>query len=229
SSLLDSMAHDLKTPLTAIRVAASNLQADWATADDHRTQSDIVLDEVARLSELFDHMLQMARIETKAVVPAAEWVTPGEIVDAALGEVRRQLSGRRLVVTSDDAHAVHVDPRLTSSALAHLVENAVQYSESGSTVTVSAAVAENGLTLSVDDEGPGLSKAEIGHVFDRYFRGRAGAARPAGAGMGLAVVRGLVEAQGGAVSATNREERGSRFTIRIPAASRTVPSSDDEP
>jgi two-component system sensor histidine kinase KdpD len=229
SSLLDSMAHDLKTPLTAIRVAASNLQAGWATAEDRRTQSDIVLAEVDRLGRLFEHMLQMARIETKSVNPVVEWVTAGEIVDAASGDARRLLSARRLAVTADDSQAVQVDPRLTSAALAHLLENAVQYSEDGSLITVTAAVGDGLLTVSVDDEGPGLSEAELGHVFERFFRGRAGAARPAGAGMGLAVVRGLIEAQGGTVSAANREAGGARFTIRIPAATRRFDTNDDEP
>jgi two-component system sensor histidine kinase KdpD len=111
--LLASLGHDLRTPLTAIRLAASNLQAGWLSEEERRTQSDLVLTEVERLSRLFQNILDMARIETNAVTAAREWVVPGEIVDAAVTQVQHALRGHRLEVSAEHDRAVQVDPRVT--------------------------------------------------------------------------------------------------------------------
>jgi two-component system, OmpR family, sensor histidine kinase KdpD len=227
SALLDSLAHDLKTPLTAIRVAAGNLQAGWVADEERQAQSDIVVAEVERLARLFEHLVQMARIETKAVIAVPEWVTPGEIVEAASKHLQPLLADRQFAVVADDERAIHLDPRLTSAALGHLLENAAQYSPTGSTIAVRASATNDGFEVTVDDEGPGLAEAEIGQVFERFFRGRAGNTRPSGAGMGLAVARGLVAAQGGSVLAENRSGRGARFSIAIPAPTRDVVAEDE--
>ncbi len=223
STLLDSLAHDLRTPLTAIRVAASNLQAGWASEAERQAQSEIVLAEVGRLNRLFQNILDMARIETEAVSAERQWVTPEEIVEAALAQVQPSLDRHRLSVRADAAACVEVDPRLTSAALAHLLENAAQYSPPGTTISVGASASESGLEATVEDEGPGIEPAELQRLFDRFFRGRAAAGRPAGAGMGLAISRGLLAAEGGAVRGENRAGRaGARFSIEVPSPVRRV-------
>ena len=113
SALLASLAHDLRTPLTAIRVAASNLQAGWASEEERRAQSDIVLAEVERLNRLFQNILDMARIETDGVTAAREWVTPDEIVEAAAdaGRSTRSAAHRLAVIASSRPARSQVDPR----------------------------------------------------------------------------------------------------------------------
>jgi two-component system sensor histidine kinase KdpD len=222
SALLASLAHDLRTPLTAIRVAASNLQAGWASDEERQAQSEIVLAEVERLNRLFQNILDMARIETNAVTAAREWVTPEEIVEAALTQVQHTLGRHRVAATAADDHVVEVDPRLTSAALAHLLENAAQYSPRGTTISIQASAPANGLTIVVEDQGPGIAEADLPHLFERFFRGRAATGRSAGAGMGLAISRGLLAAEGGTIWGENRSEGGARFSINVPAAVRPV-------
>jgi two-component system sensor histidine kinase KdpD len=136
SALLASLAHDLKTPLTAIGVAANNLQSDWLSHDQRQEQAEIVLHEVARLSRLFESILDMARIDAGAVASAREWVHPSELVDAARAHVSHALEHHPVELQEDGADLVYLDPRLTSAALAHLLENAAAYSPAGSTITI---------------------------------------------------------------------------------------------
>jgi two-component system sensor histidine kinase KdpD len=220
AALLASLGHDLRTPLTAIRLAASNLQAGWLSEEERRTQSDLVLTEVERLSRLFQNILDMARIETNAVTAEREWVAPGEIVDAAVTQVRHALRAHRLEVSAEHDRAVQVDPRVTSAALAHLVENAAQYSPQGSTIRIDAAASPEGLSIVVRDEGPGIADADIPHLFERFYRGREARRHSTGAGMGLAITRGLLAAEGGRVWAENRPEGGAQFSIAVPGAIR---------
>ena len=111
-----------------------------------------------------------------------------------------------------------MDPRLTAAALAHLLENAAQYSPAGSAVQVSAQIGAGGLVVSVRDRGPGIAPADLPHLFERFYRGDAAKARTSGTGMGLWIVRGLLAVQGGQVWAENCADGGARFTIAVPAA-----------
>jgi two-component system sensor histidine kinase KdpD len=228
SALFASLGHDLRTPLTAIRVAASNLQAGWPNEDERRAQSDIVLTEVERLSRLFQNILDMARIETRAVTARREWVVPAEIVEVAVAQVHQAIRAHRIRITADHNTAVQVDPRITAAALAHLVENAAQYSPEGTIVSIDAAADLEGLMITVRDEGPGIADADLPHLFESFYRG-AGARRHAiGTGMGLAITRGMLAAEDGRVWAENRPEGGAQFTMRVPAASRPVASKPSE-
>ena len=127
TALLASLGHDLRTPLTAIRVAASNLQAPSLTADERLEQSDLILAEVERLTRLFQNILEMARIDAGAIATEARWAHPSEIVAAARDQVEHTLHPHKLDVHVDPDVPVRLDPRLTATALAHLLENAAQY------------------------------------------------------------------------------------------------------
>jgi len=224
STLLASLSHDLRTPLTAIRVAVSNLEDQSLDADARNEQVRLAQSELGRLSRLFGDILEMARVDSAALTPEREWVTASDIVDATLTNLRPLLSDRPLVIDADDRVAALVDPRMTSSALLHLVENAAQYSPSGAAVAIRGVVDEGELRLSVTDSGPGLDPDELPRLFDRFFRGRREQVRPAGTGMGLAITRGLLAVQNGRVWAENMPGGGARFSIAIPAERRPVPA-----
>jgi two-component system sensor histidine kinase KdpD len=217
SALLASLGHDLRTPLTAIRVAAGNLQATWPNDQERREQSDVILSEVARLTRLFENILEMARIDAGTVTGDMRWVAPSEIVEAARSRVEPALRGYRFDVAMEPERLVRLDPRLTSVALSHLLENAAQYAPAGSTIDIRAAVQDDGLTIAVRDRGPGISPSDLPHLFERFYRGGEARRRRSGTGMGLAIARGVLAVERGRISAENCADGGARFTIDVPA------------
>ena len=228
SALLASLAHDLRTPLTAIRVAASNLQASWLTPEERLEQNSIVLDEVDRLTRLFQNILDMARIEAGEVSADARWVHPAEIVGAARDLVPQALRDHPIDVRIADV-LVKVDPRLTAAALSHLLENAAQYSPPGARIEIAAGIDDGELTLAIRDRGPGIPETDLPRLFERFYRGGHGKRRAAGTGMGLSIARGLIAAERGRIWAENRPDGGAQFTIGVTAESRPAAAELTEP
>jgi len=222
ATLLASLSHDLRTPLTAIRVAVENLRQESMPLDARREQVRAALSELDRLTRLFQDILDMARIDAHGIVAERQWVTPEEIVDAATAYVRHALEGRVVRVDARADDEVEIDPRLASAALAHLLENAAQYSPAGTPITVKATAGAGGFEVSVTDGGPGLDPGELDHLFERFYRGRMARQSSFGTGMGLAITRGLLAAAGGRVWAENAPGAGARFTIVIPGATRAA-------
>jgi two-component system sensor histidine kinase KdpD len=225
SALLASLGHDLRTPLTAIRVAASNLQASWLAPDERLEQSGIVLSEVERLTRLFQNILEMARIDAGAVSAEERWVHPSEIVGAARDLVPQTLRDHPVDVQMVADVLVKVDPRLTAAALAHLLENAAQYSAPGLPIEIAVDVDGDSVLLTVRDRGPGVPVPDLPRLFDRFYRGGHGKKRVVGTGMGLSIARGLIAAERGRIWAENRSDGGAAFTIALSAASRPVEAS----
>lgn len=217
SALLASLGHDLRTPLTAIRVAASNLQASWPDERERREQSDLILTEVDRLTRLFQNILEMARIDAGAVTEDMRWVAPSEIIEAARGSVEHALRGRVVDVSVESERLVRLDPRLTSLALSHLLENAAHYAPATSPIHVAASVGDDGLTITVRDRGPGIPRPDLPHVFERFYRGANAKDRRSGTGMGLAIAKGMLAVERGRISVENCPDGGARFTIVVPA------------
>ena len=220
SALLAALGHDLRTPLTALRVAVANLSSPTLSAEARETQAALARGQAEHLTRLFDEILDMARIESRSIRAEPAWCSLAEIVETAVALVQPSLGAHRLAIDVSDTHDVSVDPRLTASALAHVVENAARYSPPGTSISVSARVEGGRLVISVADEGPGLEPSEIDQLFTPLYRGRAGRAVPSGTGMGLAITRGLLAAEGGSVRVEQGDHRGARFVIDVPASSR---------
>jgi two-component system sensor histidine kinase KdpD len=223
TALLASLGHDLRTPLTAIRVAASNVKVPGLGADERSEQSDIILAEAERLTRLFENILEMARIDAGSIATESRWTHPSEIIAATREQVEHTLKRHKLEVTVVSDVPVQLDPRLTAVALAHVLENAAQYSPAGSAIQVTASVGSEGLTIQVRDHGPGIAPADLPHLFNRFYRGAAAQARVSGTGMGLSIARGMLAVERGRIWAENCPEGGALFTIVVPA---TVRESD---
>jgi two-component system sensor histidine kinase KdpD len=221
SALLASLSHDLRTPITAIRTAVSNLDTPSLSDEQRREQARVAAEELERLTRLFDEILDMARIEAGTVQVRREWTTPAEIVEAAVAHDPALVAGHDIRIDAEDDRAVEVDPRLTSSALAHLIENAVRYAGEG-TIVVKGWSDEQGLRLEVRDEGQGLKESELERLFEPFYRGELFRAQMPGTGMGLAITRGLVAADGGRVWAENLAPRGASFSIAVPGRTREI-------
>jgi two-component system sensor histidine kinase KdpD len=219
SALLAALSHDLRTPLTALRVAVENLGAAGGTDAERREQVDLMRAELTRLTRLFDNIVEMARIDAQAVTPEWRWVHPGEIVEGAVQQMGSAIDRGRITVAIGDATPVRVDPRLTATALTHLVENAAQYSPPGTPIDITTSIAQGELRLAVRDRGSGIAPEERERLFERFYRGAAAQQR-FGTGMGLAIARGLLAVEHGRLWADNHPDGGAVFTIAVPAETR---------
>ena len=220
SALLASVSHDLRTPLTSIRAAVDNLldkSLDW-DRDALREFHVIISEEVSRLTRLVQNLLEMARIEAGELHPVKEWSSVPEMITTVLDRCASVLANHRVRVDlKEGLPLVKVDARLLASSLANLLENAAQYSEDQSEVVVRGEIDATTLTMSIQDEGPGILAQDLPRVFDKFYRGSSRSVnRREGTGMGLAIARGIVEAHGGRIWVENRPGRGSTFSLSVP-------------
>jgi two-component system sensor histidine kinase KdpD len=220
AALLASLGHDLRTPLTAIRIAATNVRDTALSAEERMDQTSLILAEVERLTRLFQNILEMARLDAGAVAAEARWSHPSEIIEAAESQVEEALQHHRLNVRIEADMPIELDPRLAAAAIAHVLENAAQYAPDGSNIDLTAVVGSDGLVFQIQDYGPGIAPNDLPHVFERFYRGDAAQSRTSGTGMGLWIARGLLAVQSGRIWVENTADAGARFTVVIPVSTK---------
>jgi len=230
SALLASVSHDLRTPLTSIRTAIDNLinpTLDWDRAM-LREFHLIIDEEVCRLTNLVEDLLEMARIEAGELRLLMKWGSVAEICDYALDQCAIDLRHHRVRTDcAEDFPLIKADPKLLAEALTHIIENAARYSPRGSEITVEAHFVGDELRLSVTDQGPGIASEEIERIFEKFYRcPRPDGHQTIGTGMGLAITRGLVEAHGGRVWAEDMTNQGAKFTMALRVEHREAPKSE---
>jgi K+-sensing histidine kinase KdpD len=228
SSLLSAVSHDLRTPLAAITGAATMLRQSGMETRDREELLETICDEAARLERLVRNLLDMTRLQSGELKVAREWVPLEEIVGSALARVEPLLAGR--AVSTDlplDLPLVSADPLLVEQVFVNLLENAVKHTPAGTPVEISARASHGRIGVEVADRGPGLPRGTETAVFEKFFRGP-DASSP-GAGLGLAICRGIVAAHGGTLTAENREGGGALFRIVLPQPEHapSVPSEGD--
>ncbi len=220
SALLDSVTHDLRTPLTAIRAAATTLVSQPDLPDPERHELAAVVDEEsARLDRLIGQAVEMAQLDAEAVRIDARPQGARELIETTLVEMRPLLRGRRVSVeAADDLPRAPMDRALMCRVLRHLIENAAKYSPADLPITIRAACDEYRLLVTVADCGPGIDLSEQPFVFDKFFRGSKQKSQGAGTGMGLAIARAIVEAHGGGIELRSRPGQGTEFIFWLPLA-----------
>lgn len=216
TALLASISHDLRTPLTAIQLAAANIKDPSLSSELRDEQANLVLSETVRLGRLFQNILEMARLDAGAIVTEPRRTHPSEIVEGACEQASAALREHEVSTTTDGDIPVNVDPRLVASALAHVLENAAHYSPAGTAIEVLAAVDDRGLTVRVRDHGPGIAAVDLPHLFERFYRGASSAGRRSGTGVGLWIAHGLLGVIGGGIRVENCPDGGAQFTIFVP-------------
>jgi two-component system, OmpR family, sensor histidine kinase KdpD len=224
SSLLSAVSHDLRTPLATITGSATVLR-DSPTALDDQTRSDLldsICEQAERLEKLVANLLDMTRLESGAIGLKREWVPLDEIVGSALTRLEKELGSRPVHVQLPDPIAlVSVDPVLFEQVFVNLFENALKYTPAGSPITVRARSEERHIVVEVLDSGPGIPPGSEIRIFEKFYRSsRVGIS---GAGLGLAICKGIVEAHGGTLSAENRPEGGAQFSMTLPVVDDVPP------
>ncbi|MBE0416689.1 MAG: HAMP domain-containing protein [Coriobacteriia bacterium] len=218
SRFVSDVSHELRTPLTAIRGAAETLlDGDVAPEDAERFLSTIV-SESDRLARLANDLLALQRIEGATGELPLRRLDLAEVARRAVAGLEPLLAKRGATVEiSGEAPAVLGDPDRIQQVVANLIDNATRVAER-STVLVEVCAEGDRTVLSVLDEGPGIPEADLGRLFDRFYRTQASRDRTSGgSGLGLAIVKAIVTAHAGQIEATNRPEGGARFTLRLPA------------
>lgn len=215
TTLISSLGHDLKTPLTAVVAAAEAL----ALENPPSAHADLLLAEAHRLRRLFDDLVEMTRIESGGFTLRNEPVDLTEAVAAAVRDLRTELGGHRIdLAVPPSLPLVDADPRMMHHILVNLLDNAAKYAPKGTSIRIEGNRMPSGLTLDILDEGPGIPPGAHAQLFERFHRVE-GDDRRGGTGLGLAIVKGFTEAMGLTVSAANRSDHtGSRFTITWPEA-----------
>lgn len=216
NSLLSSVSHDLRTPLSTIEGTASNLLERAAGRERELLQS--IVDESRRLTRLVENLLDMARLDAGGIALNRQWHVLEEIVGLALAAVKRELAGRDVKVEIPSSlPLLSVDALLLEQVFVNLLENAARYSPSGSPLEISAAMDGRNAEIRVRDHGPGIPAGAAEKIFDKFFRGTTVSPDGRrGVGLGLAICRSVVEAHGGRISAMNLPSGGAEFRIVLP-------------
>ena len=220
TALLNSISHDLRTPLVSITGALSTLEQDDRRLDDS-TQRSLVRtarEEADRLNRLVGNLLDMTRLEAGALKVKREPCDAEDLIGTALGQMEERLRGRNVLVQVEpDTSLISADFVLIVHVLTNLLDNALKYSPPGSPLEVQARTAGKAVQIAVMDRGIGIPKGDLERVFGKFYRVQ----RPeqvTGTGLGLAICKGIVEAHDGQIWAEEREGGGTCIMLMIPAA-----------
>ncbi|HXE89583.1 MAG TPA: ATP-binding protein [Terriglobales bacterium] len=236
SALLDAVTHDLRTPLTSIKASVTTLLQEGRApreglkSEGRRELLQVINEEADRLNHFIEGLVEMARIEAGDIAARRVWSTTEEIVKAALGRAEPLLREHRVEVgVEGGTPPLRVEPRAIAQVIFTLLENASQYAPPGTRIQVQVKKSASGVEFAVEDEGPGIPETQRERVFEKFYRAsaaeRAGAGRPGGIGMGLAIARGIVHAHGGVIRAEPaRAGTGTRVVFMLPVEAGVEPA-----
>lgn len=222
SSLLSTVSHDLRTPLAAITGMATALREAGANLTGEQLESvDTIVDEAARLGAMLHNLLAITRVES-GVELRRDWVPLEELIGAALGRLEERLDGRHIELDLEPDAYVFVDAILFEQVLINLLENAAKHTPAATPIDVVARRRGAEVSVEVSDRGSGLPAGPSERLFEKFYRGPG--VHGAGAGLGLAVCRGIVLAHGGHIKAEDRPGGGATFRIHVAGGGVPMPA-----
>lgn len=211
-TLLDSVSHELKTPIAIIRTALDGL----GTADPFAQEIETAN---RRLQRIVENFLEMSRVESDALEPQPDWCEMEDVIHAAVTPLQRELAAHRLKISgAADLPLLRLDSRLLAQVLGNLLHNASLHAPAGSEIKLHTSLLGTQLELRVRDHGPGLPFGSEEHLFEKFYR--APGAPAGGTGLGLAIARGLMLAMKGDIEARTHPEGGAEFTLHLPVKTR---------
>jgi two-component system sensor histidine kinase KdpD len=218
-ALLNSISHDLRTPLVSIIGALSSLRDENLQVSDkvRRELLSGAWDEAERLNRFVGNLLDMTRLEAGELQLQTELCDVQDLVGCALAALDQRLNGRGVTVTlAADLPLVSMDMVLVTQVMVNLLDNALKYSPTESSLEIRAQTDETWLTIEVLDRGPGIPDHDLKRVFDKFYRLPVPEGKGGGTGLGLSICRGIIEAHGGTIWAENRSGGGLRITLHLP-------------
>lgn len=217
TTVLDSLAHAYKTPLTAIHAAATGMTEIGGLSEAHSALLDLIQEQTERLNQLTTQMLKTANLEAQDLTMHAERILLTELIDEVIAEQRIEAEDAAIKVSlSRDDLMLTGDREMLAAMLTQLVDNALKYATVGTTVTIRAKEQTTSLLLSVHNLGPAIPAAEHESIFERYFRSPHPDNQAPGTGIGLSIVKRAAQAHGGDVWVTSERGRGTTFFVSLP-------------
>ena len=222
TTLLSSLSHDLRTPLSSITGAVTTLRqlGDKIPASDRQDLLASIEEEAARLSRFVANLLDMSRIESGALKIRQDYVDPADVIRSAVDRARKTFTGQTIEMNlARDLPFVRGDANLLEQVLFNLLDNAHKYGGEAGAV-VHARCEGSDVVISVTDDGAGIKPADLPRIFEKFYRGGRADGRKAGTGLGLSICKGLIEAMGGKIEAQSPaiRRRGTRILLRLPVA-----------
>jgi signal transduction histidine kinase len=227
ADLIATVAHELRSPLTSVKGFTATLLAKWErfTDDQRKLMLETVDADADRVTRLIAELLDIARIDSRRLQLARYAVDVEELIrETIAGTVAAGQPEDRFVVTANPAPAAFADPDKLRQVLANLLENAVRHGDGHVSIAVEAVEPDTDgtpsmIAVTVDDEGPGIPQEMLGRVFTRFWRGN----RRGGTGLGLYIVKGIIEAHGGTITVGTADSGGARFRFTVPAYVESAP------
>lgn len=213
-TLLDSVSHELKTPIAIIRTALDGLGQGNPYAIEINTAT-------RRLQRIVESFLEMTRAESEALEPQPDWCEIGDVLHTATAPIQQELAAHKLQITgTENMPLLRLDSRLLAQVLGNLLHNATRYAPAGTAIEIHATLANGTLELRVRDHGPGLPLGSEDHLFEKFYRAPDSPA--GGTGLGLAIARGLMLAMKGDIEAHTHPEGGAEFVLHLPVKTRSA-------
>jgi two-component system, OmpR family, sensor histidine kinase KdpD len=218
NALLNSISHDLRTPLVSITGVLSTLEDESTPLEeeDRRSLVTTAREEADRLNRLVGNLLDMTRLESGAMHIKRDLTDIQDLIGTVLGEIEKRLGNRDVKIDiPDNLPLVSMDFVLIEHALINLIDNAIKYSQENSLLEIKAWEKEDEIYIAILDQGVGIPPNDVTRIFNKFYRVQ----RPemvTGTGLGLAISKGIVEAHGGRIWAENRVSGGTIFTMALP-------------
>lgn len=216
-TLLNSISHEMRTPLTAILGAASTLESGSVAPSEIRGLGRNLQDAGERLNRVIENLLDMSRLNSGVLALHMEWHDFNDLLGVTAKKLEKSLMGHQLKIQfAEEVPLVRMDFRLMEHALSNLILNAALYTPAGTSIEIRLRRREDTFIVEIEDEGPGIPEESLASVFDKFYR--VPGSPPGGTGLGLSIVKSIVDLHGGSITVENRQGggRGAIFRIELP-------------
>lgn len=214
-TILNSISHEMRTPLTAILGAVSSLEDDLVKKEDIKSIAQGLAENGERLNRVIENLLDMSRLSGGSLALNLEWQDFSDLIGVVLRKLTKALSQHKLSIdVSADLDLIRIDFRLFEHAISNLILNASQYSPKNGVISVRAQQKDKRMIIFIEDQGPGIPAEFTEHIFEKFYR--VPGSPPGGTGLGLSIVKNIVELHKGTIHYERNLPTGSKFVIELP-------------